>query len=295
MKKTIFGIMAINLLCLSVAVIYTQEWMESRFETIIPPEEIMSAFNSTYRVISKPYYRNTDGEVIDSPFYSTGSGILLNGGYVLTVKHVAHEEHPGTRHPFFSQAIYIYTKFFITDEHTFKKTFDELKKYELEKIFISEDIDYTLLKLKNENSNIDLPFYHYGLNFLDKVEVGMKSVAVGFPTDMGRNIRIGNVSQIESDLGADYITFKNSLIRGDSGGSLFIFRKNRLRYTAIAQSVSTIPDRNPQAPVTHLVNISYGRKVSSIIKDLKKNLKSGKLDKNVAGEIKKFLELNAGF
>ncbi len=306
-----------------------RQWTEENFEESISLEQILNAYQSTYRLISTPYYRSEKGSILDSPFYSTGGGILLNGGYLLTVKHVAHKEHPGSRHPFFKKARYIYTKFYLTISSNKSA---RPQKYELESVLISENLDYSLLRIKTEN---ELPFYRSGLNLPSVIDLGVKSVAIGFPSDLGRNIRMGNVSQIESDLGEHYLTFKNSLITGDSGGPLFVINKNNIKLTAIAGNIEMIPgydsspsseksieilsdsggpifaakngdmklmaiaaetkmisDHNKYTSVSHPTNINYGLRISSIIKDMEGLLASGKLDRRATREMKNFLKLN---
>lgn len=275
-----------------------RQWTKERYEETIPQEQLLTALNSTYQVINEACYKTSKGEIIESPYSKLGSGALFKGGYLLTAKHTTEEGYPKSNHPFFSQAKYAYNRFTITDKIYYKAT----KRYELEKIIEGKEriilaenekilagksLDYALLKLKDD---AELPYYSYGLDIADKIEPCKQSIAIGFPAGGDKNLRLGNVAQVDSDLGEDYLTFKNSLITGDSGGPIFIVKDGDLKLVALSGSVAAIEDFNSTGQ--HPTNIGYGLKISSIVKDLEEQLKLGKLDKKTSKEIKKFLELN---
>ncbi len=134
--------------------------------------------------------------------------------------------------------------------------------------------------------NADLHFYPYGLNTPDKIEIGVsKTIAIGYPLGLGKNVRLGNVSQTDSDYGKEYITYKNDICPSDSGGALFIVEDGNIKLTALTTAGIV-------AESGQMVNIGYGLKVSSVVKDMENQLKSGKLSPETAKEVKNFLKLN---
>jgi len=261
-----------------------KQWTEKTFETKLPLEEIAKVFTNSYMIINWCNVTTITGQTLEAPI-GTGSGILLKGGYFLTAKHVTDVDmSEQMNHPVYGPLKFDHSEFSLTTERPCENT---QKTNTLEKITVglTTDLDYTLLKLK-EPAN--LPYYSKGVNMTKKFELGMPTIAIGFPLAFGRNIRIGNLSQIDSDMGKDYITYKNDVLPSDSGGPLFVIENGEIKLAAI----TTVGIQIPQGLGAQFVNLNYGLKMESIVKDLEDQLKSGKLDKQTAQEIETFLKLN---
>ena len=254
----------------------------------ISQKQLAEAFSSTYKIVNQPSYLTKNKEPLEGHSYSSGSGILLNGGYFLTAEHATKEEIKGSSHPFWSSAKYSHNNYFLTTVLTDLYLPDSAKKQGLEKIFSNEKLDYAILKLKD---TADLFFYSPGLNLINKPQIGIESIVIGFPLSLGRNIRLGNVSQTESDHGKDFLTFQNSIMPADSGGPIFIVDDGDLKLTAITRAISPMRGFGKSRDM-HPSNVGYGVKISSIIQDIEKQLKAGNLDKETAEELKNFLKLN---
>lgn len=263
-------------------------WTKQNFEEKINFAQLTKAYESTYKILRHSYFKTSGGELVDT-VVGSGSGILLNGGYFLTAHHVTDIEVGDLSHPAYGIVKYSHSGFILTKDG--ETSFEEIElKDNLEKIVTgSEEIDYTLLKLKDDAG---FAFYEHGLNVPSKVELGMKSVAIGYPSAAGRNLRLGNVSQIKSDVGENYFTFKNSVIPGDSGGPLFIMEDGKLNLVALSRSILIINLGQADFPIPQIANVNHGLKVESIIKDMESKLESGQLDEKTAKEVQNFLKLN---
>ncbi len=259
----------------------------------MPVKQILEAFNSTYKIAQYDYFKNpkVDDSRIEEGFPTHGSGILLRGGYFLTAGHVVKRDHR-----------YDFSRYFITNKSYKLQTLkDEIYQYELKYIFSKSEesnsiiTDYSLLKLKEE---YNLTFYSEGLNFLGESSLreGLISIITGWPIDLGRNLRKGHLSQLKSDVGSNFLTFSNSLLPSDSGCPVFIVYNGKLYFIAVGTSIASLRGfQGMMDPTIHPTTISYGIKLTAIIEDLKKELKSsrfGRLDKDVEKEIKNFLKLN---
>ena len=250
---------------------------EQKYETRVPLEQLVEAFASTYKVYNKAYYETREGNVLYAGA-GLGSGILLKGGYLLTAKHVADEDFmPSYSDYYWGLVTYHHNRLSVGDT-----------ELELEKVIFGEYHDYALLKIKDGK---DLPFYDKGFNLPDAVTPGMRSAAIGFPLGLNRNIRLGNLSQLDANGLEDHLTFKNSIIPGDSGGPLFVIEDGYIKFVAISTRLSVMRDWNVSG-VRHPTNIGYGLKVEAILKDMEEKLASEELDEETAKEIENFLELN---
>jgi len=261
-----------------------QQWTNQTFETKVPLEQIAKASNSAYMIINWVTFETILGEPMEAPV-GTGSGIALPGGYFLTAKHVTNVEIPKTiAHPIYGPLKYHHSEFSLTNERASQ---DTEKQDCLEKIIIGskEELDYTLLKLKDSKN---LQSYTQGLNMPSKIEPGMKTVAIGYPLALGKNIRIGTVTQTKSDLGEHYMTYNNNVLPSDSGGALFVIENGELKLAALSTVIALAPGQYE----AQMTNINYGVKISSIVKDMEEQLSSGKLDKKIAVEVENFLKLN---
>ena len=258
-----------------------QEWTNENFEIRVPLEQLLEAFEGTYQVVNQAYYETREGEIIN-PGGTVGSGILLRGGYLLTAKHVVDEGFPMLFSDYYWGLVSYHHHELSIGGH----------EVEVEKIIEGRDmnLDYALLKLNSEN--LDLPFYDYGLNTPSEPVPGMRSAAIGFALGRGKNIRLGNLSQIISNVGEDYFTFKNSIIPGDSGGPLFVVENGEIKLTAISTRLAVLRDWN-HSDVYHPVNVGYGLKVESILDDIQERLESGELDEETVNELETFLRANS--
>lgn len=266
-----------------------KKWTKQNFETKISLERLMKVFDSTYLIMNNCYFKTSDGQVVGPVTLGTGSGILLKGGYFLTAHHVTDSELGEIpQHPLYGPVEYSHSEFFLTDEKDIEEAPEP--KFKLEKIVTgTEELDYTLLKLEKSDK---IPFYDQGLNMPNKVDLGMQSVVIGFPVGTGKNLRLGNVSQLKSDAGEDYYTFKNSLIPGDSGGPIFVVENGELKLVALTRSIWIFNLGDQTMPIPQIANINHGLKIKSIVKDVESKLKSGSLDEKTAKEVKNFLKLN---
>lgn len=261
-----------------------KQWTKQTFETKLPLEQIAKTSNSAYMVINWATFETTTGEPLETPI-GTGSGILLPGGYFLTAKHVTNVEIPEViNHPIYGPLKYHHSEFSLTNEMASQ---DTVKQDCIEKIISgsNQELDYTLLKLKDSKN---LTFYAQGLNLPSKIEPGMKTLAIGYPLALGKNIRLGTITQTDSDRGEHYITYDNNILPSDSGGALFIIENGEIKLAALSTSGALIQRQyEPQ-----LSNIDYGLKMTSIVKDMEEQLASGKLDKKASEELTNFLKLN---
>ncbi|MDP2906826.1 MAG: serine protease [Nanoarchaeota archaeon] len=261
-----------------------KQWTQQTFENKMPLEQIAKASESAYMVIYWATYKTTTGELIEAPMGS-GSGILLKGGYFLTAQHVTEAEVPKTvAHPVYGMLKLESSELSLTNERASEET---TKKDCLEKIIRGSkpELDYTLLKLKDSK---DLPFYTYGLNLPSKLESGMQTIAIGYPLALGKNIRLGNITQTDSDEGEHYLTYNNNVMPSDSGGALFVIEDGNVKLVALSISGYQLQTQYS----TQITNINYGVKISSVVKDMEEQLSSGKLDKKTAEEVENFLKLN---
>ncbi len=255
-----------------------KKWTKDGFEARVPLELLIKAFDSTYKIVNKSFYETREGTIIDSQYTGLGSGILLEGGYLLTAKHVVEEDFPRTYSEYYWGRVgYHHNELSIDD------------RFKLKKILFGDGYDYALLKL--EEGEPGIPFYRQGLNFPDLVEPGMRSAAIGYSLGSIKNIRLGNVSQIESDAGEEYLTFKNSIIPGDSGGPLFVIDDGEIKLTALTCLLSVMRDWNVEG-VLHPTNIGYGLKLETILEDMENKLEDENLDEEIAKELRNFLDLN---
>ncbi len=261
-----------------------KNWTQQTFETKLPLEQITKASESAYMVIIWGSYKTPTGELIEGPL-GTGSGILLKGGYFLTARHVADADIPKRmQHPVYGVMEHDHSEFSLTNERASEET---TKKDCMEKIIsgAKPELDYTLLKLKDSTN---LVFYQNGLNMPTKTEPGMKTIAIGYPLSLGKNIRVGNITQINSDYGEHYLTYNNNIMPSDSGGALFVIEDGNVKLVAMSTLTAAIPRQyEPQ-----LSNINYGVKIKSIVEDMEEQLKSGKLGQKTAEEVENFLKLN---
>jgi S1-C subfamily serine protease len=261
-----------------------KQWTQQTFEAKLPLEQIAKASEGAYMVVYWATFKTTTGELIEAPMGS-GSGILLPGGYFLTAKHVAEAQVQKTvAHPIYGMLTLEGSELSLTNERASEET---TKKDCLEKIISGSkpELDYTLLKLKDSK---DLPFYQNGLNLPSKLESGMQTIAIGYPLALGKNLRIGNVTQVNSDMGEHYMTYNNNVLPSDSGGALFVIEDGNVKLAALSISVYQLQTQYS----TQITNINYGVKISSILKDMEEQLSSGKLDKKTAEEMENFLKLN---
>jgi len=123
----------------------------------------------------------------------------------------------------------------------------------------------------------------------------MKTIAIGFPLGIGRFLRSGTIIQPEdqSAIGKDYISYQNEVLPSDSGGALFVVEDGNMKLAAISTQIMRTPIAQTfTGIVAQYLNINCGLKISSIVKDMEDQLKSGKLDKKRAAEVKNFLKLN---
>lgn len=301
MKKILYsGLAALFLFSASCGTIPSKKWVEDRinnsvaqyeqkdkkwtremFQEEVNQEQLMEAYNSAYLVINMMSFKTKTNMLLPSP--ATGSGILFKGGYLLTARHVVDvdlSQFEGLTHPLFGPVTYSHNSLFMSKQGLGKS--DE--SYNLEKIISGEKegLDYSLLKVKEEG----LPCYTKGLNLPDKVDIGMQTIAIGYPLGMGKNVRLGNISQLDSDIGEFHITYRNNVYQSDSGGPLFLVEDGNVKLLAISRAI--IQDPQTGAPY----NINYGLKVSEIVKDMESRLESGKLDEKTAEEVRNFLNLN---
>lgn len=269
-----------------------RQWTENRFKVKVDLKQVQAAFDSTYYVFNENYYKvknpvtgeeQTFLEEQTFPYYTSGSGVLLNGGYLLSANHVVDDG--DLEHPTLGTAKIDHSRTYLRKDVRGPAA---LKEYDLEKIISGseEEIDYVLLKVKDAEG---LPFYANGLNIPDKQGddlLNMQSIVIGFPLGWGKNLRSGNVSQIDSDLGEYYLGFKNNLYKSDSGGPIFILEDGNVKLAAISTAIMEDPETGAA------LNINYGLKIRILIEDMESQLKSGKLDDKTAQEVENFLKLN---
>lgn len=258
-----------------------KEWTKEMFNMNVSQEQLFEAFNSTYLVVNEVWFKSANGEMVSN--YFTGSGILLNGGYFLTAQHVTTQKFQDAYHPFLGVVKFDHNKVYLS----YEPMSETQTKYDLECLITGSnvDMDYTLFKLKEEG----LSFYSKGLNLPDAKDeelLGMQSIAIGFPLGLDKNVRTGNVSQTKSDLGENHMSFRNNIYPSDSGGPIFVVEKGDIKLIALSRAIIIEP--NSGAPL----NINYGFKINSIIKDLESQLESGTLDEKVAQEVRNFLNSN---
>lgn len=263
-----------------------RQWTENRFKVKLDLKQVQAAFDSTYYVFKDNHYKFTNPTINENqtfPYPTSGSGVLLNGGYLLSANHVIEEE--DLEHPLYGIAKIDHSRTYLRKDVRGPAS---LKEYDLEKIISGskEEIDYVLLKVKDAEG---LPFYANGLNIPDKQGddlLNMQSIVIGFPLGWGKNLRSGNVSQIDSDLGEYYLGFKNNLYKSDSGGPIFILEDGNVKLAAISTAIMEDPETGAA------LNINYGLKIRILIEDMESQLKSGKLDDKTTQEVENFLKLN---
>jgi len=213
---------------------WTKKQLQKR-KMKIPRDQRRETDNSTYLFMNELVGRyEGDPEDMVTTLPRSGSGILLKGGYFLTARHCV--EPPQDNWDFWrgrfiteGKNMYMATGSAQRIEPDFSSSNqDPKKKGDLETLLLGSDEmkDYALLKI---TGNIkDLPFYSKGLNLPQNVEKNMTSLVLGHINQFKKNSRSGEVTQLDSDRGEDYLTFKNFVDRGDSGGPMFEVFLNHL-------------------------------------------------------------------
>lgn len=256
--------------------------IESKFDIKVDQAQMDNAYESAYFLMNDIYYVSENGLNFTNK-QAIGSGILLEGGYMLTAKHLTD---PGPmEHPFLGTYDPVLNDMFILDGWGT----DDPKKYRIEKIISGDDLnsDYALLKIVRDD--LDLTHYKNGLNFPEDIKLGDKSITIGNPLGTGKHIRYGNVSQTKSSFGKNLLTMKANSYPGDSGGPVFIVKDGKLRLSALTTSglMYTI-FQGLKSPTC----IGNGYMISRLVEDLEKKLESEDVSDDAKEDIRNFLRLN---
>lgn len=198
-------------------------------------DSIKEAYKSVYPIVRLDFNKG-DAE----PEYGEGSGLLLEGGYVLTAYHIIEPEDKNKM-----TVSYI----MINDN-----------PYRLEKIVGDEATDFMILKVAEDAPGANP--YKLGIGDSDKIAVGNAAYLVGNSYGFGINAREGIISQIGFNPGQKSFDEDFAIScggnTGDSGGPVFALMDGKLELVGVM--VTVVPRAN---------DLAYARSINTILKKLK--------------------------
>jgi S1-C subfamily serine protease len=196
-------------------------------------KQVMDSFVSLYNVTE---FKTEDGAIVQKQ--KSGSGVILDGRFVLTVEHVVVQDKYTVDSPL--------GEIQVPAEKVSEETYFEWKgeKVLLRPVYKNPDEDVALLEIV---SDVRPPSFPYQIGNSDELKVGNFVYVVGNPLSTGMNVREGIVSATKSPSGLTVVgvnpshTFmvSNGLMPGDSGSPIIAVRDGRYELVGISQGTIT--------------------------------------------------------
>ncbi len=195
---------------------------------------IMASFVTLH---TRTKFEALDGEVME--YQKSGSGLILDGRFVLTVEHVVSQHQYSVVTPLGVFQVPVKRK--ILEETSFCWNG---KRYPLRSVYKNRDEDVALLEI---SSKVRLPSFPYQIGDSDDLQVGNFVYVVGNPLSVGVNVREGIVSAMRappevSAAGVNPVhgfMVSNGLMPGDSGSPIIAIRDGRFELVGISQGTVT--------------------------------------------------------
>ena len=200
-------------------------------------DDLGEAYKSVYQIStitnSKDASKNEAIDLIE------GSGMLLEGGYLLTAYHITNPQMDNNH-----------------ESRTYLQAGKEL--YALEQVAGDKDLDFMIMKLTEELPNPH-PYKHKTGN-ASELRIGDAAYIIGNAHGFGINMREGIISQLEYDnfLEEDFAVSCGGNY-GDSGGPIFALRDGKIELVGIMTMV--VPNAN---------KLAYARSINTILAYLEK-------------------------
>ncbi len=222
---------------------------------------VMASFVPLY---TKTAFRMPDGEIAEH--LQAGSGVILDGRYILTVEHVVVQNEYSVSTPFGTIRVLAEK---ISEETYFQW---KNKKYLLRMIYKNKDEDIAILEIPPE---VSPPSFPYQIGNSDDLRVGNFVYVVGNPLSIGINVREGIVSATKAPPGLAAAGVKprhmfmvsNGLMPGDSGSPIIAIRDGRFELVGISQGT-----------IEQNTRLSWGIRIN-VIRDLLRSARAVPMDK----------------
>jgi S1-C subfamily serine protease len=222
---------------------------------------VMASFVPLY---TKTTFEIPGGEIAEH--LKVGSGVILDGRYVLTVEHVVVQNGYSVSTPFGPIQVLAEK---ISEETYFQW---KNKKYPLRMVYKNKDEDIALLEILSE---VRPPSFPYQIGNSDDLRVGNFVYVVGNPLSIGINVREGIVSATKAPPGISasgveprhMFMVSNGLMPGDSGSPIIAIRDGRFELVGISQGT-----------ISQNTRLSWGIRIN-VIRNLLRSARAVPMDK----------------
>ncbi len=188
-------------------------------------DSLAKAYNSVYEIQIETVYKSISGKEDLLIGSGAGTGILLEGGQMLTAYHVGHSDTTQFYDENGGQLGTITNKAYIKLSPT--------ERYPLEELFGDRTTDFAIMQIP-EGVPV-MRIYPYAIGNSDDITVGNVTYIAGNAMSGGINLRQGIVSQLFADEQSKIsgIGISNGINLGDSGSPLFAIRDGKIELTGI--------------------------------------------------------------
>jgi S1-C subfamily serine protease len=203
--------------------------------------DLARAMASFVTLYTHTKFEGPNGQVLESK--KVGSGLILDGRYILTVEHVIAQHEYSVPTPFGMMRVPVKRK--ISEETSFRW---KGKTYPLRTVYKNRVEDVALMEIP---PGISPPSFPYRIGNSDDLNVGNFVYVIGNPLSVGINVREGIVSAIQAPKEATAVgvnpkhafMVSNGLMPGDSGSPIIAIRDGRFELVGISQGTVTANTR----------------------------------------------------